>query len=459
MLLTITYKGENSSDLGYLLHKNPSRPQVFELTSGKAYVFYPEVNDTKTTAALLLDINPIDLARGKLGSKDGGLFDYVNDRPYVSSSFMSNAITKVFSTALSGVCKNKPELVSEKLDLEAEVFSLPCSGGKNLIAKIFEPLGYEVEYTVSILDEKFIEWGESKYVNLRLKGKVKLSDLLNHLYVLLPVFDNQKHYWIAKDEIEKLISHGEGWLPQHPEKNLIAARYLGRKKSFITDALKRLSENEEDLEDEKDVKEKTEKELRLNDIRLNAVVEAVKNSGAKTVIDLGCGEVKLIFRLLENKHITKITGVDVSTVCLERAASKLERMPERVKDKVNLLQGSLTYKDKRFEGYDAACVVEVIEHLDINRLVAFERVLFEFAAPPVVILTTPNKDYNINYVNLKDLRHSDHRFEWTKKEFREWAERVAGEHNYQMEFSDIGTIDEKGSTPTQMCVFRKGGQA
>jgi len=99
VLLTITYVGKQTQDLGYLLHKNPYRAQSFDLSFGNAYVFYPEVTDEKTTAALLLDINPIDLARGKLGTRDGGLFDYVNDRPYVASSFMSTALVRVFGSA------------------------------------------------------------------------------------------------------------------------------------------------------------------------------------------------------------------------------------------------------------------------------------------------------------------------------------------------------------------------
>ena len=458
MLLKITYKDKNATDLGFLLHKNPERPQVFDMSFGKAYVFYPEASEEKTTAALLLDVNPIDLARGKLGSRDGGLFDYVNDRPYVSSSFMSTAISKVFSTALSGKCDKKPELVKEKLELEVEVIMLPCSGGKALIDKIFIPLGYETEYLTYVLDDKFLDWGESRYVTLRLKGKICLSELLNHLYVLLPVFDNQKHYWIANEEVDKLISHGEGWLNSHPEKTLITSRYLKRRKSLINAALEKLLEESDEVpvEESTEDDENGEPEIRLNDLRLQTVADKITESGAKTVIDLGCGEGKLLSLLVKNKTITHITGVDVSVSVLEKTKTRIERMPERVKERVSLIQGSLTYKDKRFSGFDAACVVEVIEHLDMSRLSAFERVLFEFAAPPLIILTTPNAEYNVNYENLKEnLRHSDHRFEWTRKEFKEWADTMCKKYNYSVEFADIGKSDESNSTPTQMGVFKK----
>ena len=466
MLLKITYTGKNSTDLGYLLHKNPDRPQVFDMSFGMAYVFYPEASDDKTTAALLLDINSIDLARGKIGSREGGLFDYVNDRPYVSSSFMSTAISRVFSTALSGKCDKRSELVKEKLDLEAEIIMLPCSGTKSLIEKIFVPLGYMAEYSTYMLDDKFNNWGESRYVNLKLKGRIILSELLNHLYVLLPVFDNQKHYWISDEEVDKLISHAGSWLNSHPEKNLITSRYLNRRRSLINTALELLLDKseiseEDDAENEAENnaknKEKDEQKIRLNDARLQAVADAVIATRAKTVIDLGCGEGKLIARLIKSSQITKITGVDVSLPALEKAKDKLERLPERAKGKASLIQGSLTYRDKRFAGFDAVCAVEVIEHLDLSRLSAFERVVFKFTNPPLLIITTPNAEYNINYGRLHNetMRHSDHRFEWTRKEFKEWADRMCERYGYSVEFSDIGAIDENYGAPTQMAVFKK----
>jgi 3' terminal RNA ribose 2'-O-methyltransferase Hen1 len=126
-----------------------------------------------------------------------------------------------------------------------------------------------------------------------------------------------------------------------------------------------------------------------------------------------------------------------------------------MRERVQLFQGSLTYKDARFAGFDAACVIEVIEHLDIPRLAAFERVLFEFAKPPVVVLTTPNREYNAHYENLHDgdLRHDDHRFEWTRKEFRDWAANIAEQFGYTVQFSEIGDVDENYGAPTQMGVF------
>ena len=452
MLLTITYTGSNTTELGYLLYKNPNRPQVFELNYGKAYVFYPKVSDSCTTAALLLDIDPIDLARGKVGSAGGGLFDYVNDRPYVSSSFMSVAISKVFGTAMTGRADSRQELSDSSIELSATITMLPCRGEQDKLNDVFEPLGYAVNYEIFQTDEKFPDWGSSKYVNLTISGKVRLRDLLKHLYVLIPVFDRQKHYWVGKDEVQKLLRIGEDWLPNHPEKEYIVGRYFNRQRSLINMMLDRLVSN--DIVDEC---KHVEKSPNLNTQRMDSVIEVLKRCGAKRVIDIGCGEGHLLRKLVADKQFTNIAGMDVSHVALKRANErlKLDQAGDLILERVQLFQGSLTYKDSRLTGYDAACIIEVMEHLDISRLNAFERVLFEFTKPPIVVLTTPNKEYNANYTNLEEdkLRHTDHRFEWTRAEFQNWANHVAEKFGYTVEFSDIGINDKNHGAPTQMGVF------
>lgn len=479
MLLTITYRGDQATDLGFLLHKNPARAQVFEMSFGHAYVFYPKAEDKECTAALLINLNPVDLARGKVGSTEGGLFDYINDRPYVTSSFMSTALSKVYSTAMGGRCNKRPELASSALDLEAQIIMLPCRGEKDLVNRIFEPLGYAVSLEDFLLDERFPEWGKSDYVNVTIRGKVKLCDLLNHLYVLIPVFDKQKHYWMTKDEVEKLIRHGEGWLSSHPEMKYITWRYFNKKKGLANKAIGRLLDTDEiestgkdvpvendamaseseSVETKADISEIKEKHIRLNDQRLEAVVRALRNCGAKSVTDLGCGEGRLLSKLIDEDQITKLIGLDVSIYALERAKDRLhlDRIAEYKRDKITLLQGSLTYRDKRIEGFDAICVMEVIEHMDIDRLPAFERIVFEFAAPRTVILTTPNAEFNKNNerINAESMRHHDHRFEWTRDEFRTWAQKTCQRYNYSVTYYDIGDMDEIAGAPTQMGVFTK----
>lgn len=487
MLMTITYTGRDTADLGYLLYKNPSRPQVVELNHGRAYVFYPEVSEARTTAALLLEIDPIDLARGPAGNRGGGLFDYVNDRPYVSSSFLSTAIAKVFGTAMSGRCDQRPELADTALDLSATITMLPCRGEQAKLGAVFEPLGYVASYTSFTADDAFPDWGPSRYVNLTLSGHVRLRDLLRQVYVLIPVFDQWKHYWMSHDEVDKLLQHSQDWLPDHPEKAYITARYLGRHRHLVDQAFERLAavaeadgevlpEVGDEAADAADASaelpevpgvpdgpgQPTVRPPRLNDQRLDAVMAALESCGAASVIDLGCGEGHLLARLVRQPRLSRIAGMDVSVAALKRARDRLhlDQANQRLAERVSLFQGSLTYKDARLAGYDAACVVEVIEHLDPARLSAFERVLFAQARPKTVILTTPNHEYNVIYALPDDqYRHRDHRFEWPRAEFEVWATRVGQAFGYAVRLSGIGQADERSGAPTQMAVFTRAEMA
>lgn len=461
MLLTITYSGHNTSELGYLLHKNPNRSQKFELNYGAAYVFYPCVSDERTQVALLLDINPIDLARGKSGTSEGGLFAYVNDRPYVSSSFMSVAVSRVFRTAMLGTAGDHQALSDSPIELEAGITMLPCKSDPVMINRVFEPLGYEVSYRIFDNDEKFPAWGKSNYVNLTIKGRIRLRDLLRHIYVLIPVFDLQKHYWINQDEVEKLMRNAEDWLPNHPEKRYIASRYLKQLRPLVNNALAQLIPEDFDANGEfsgdKTQIEVPEQKASLNDERLDSVVNMLKTHNAKSVIDLGCGEGNLLRLLVKDKQFTRIAGADVSWSTLKRANErlKLEDAGEYLQSRLKLFPGSLNYKDSRFIGYDAACVIEVVEHFDLPRLSVFEQILFEYTKPHTVILTTPNKEYNIKYKNITEagLRHPDHRFEWTRGEFHKWAGRIAEKYGYKVDFFEIGELDEILGASTQMGVF------
>jgi 3' terminal RNA ribose 2'-O-methyltransferase Hen1 len=247
MLLKITTTHTAATDLSYLLHKHPAKLQSVELSQGNAHIFYPHADDKLCTVALLLDIDPIGLVRksGESGPDSFGLGHYVNDRPYVASSFMSVAITKAFSTAMNGKCEKRPELVEQVMPFDVTVSVIPASkGGEFLIRKLFEPLGYTVSLEQYILDAKFPEWGQSKYFTLKLKGNLKLKELLSHLYVLIPVLDNEKHYWVNQHEVEKLLQKGEGWLKGHPEKEQIIKRYLRNISGLAKNALARLMDDE-----------------------------------------------------------------------------------------------------------------------------------------------------------------------------------------------------------------------
>ncbi|MBX7106237.1 MAG: 3' terminal RNA ribose 2'-O-methyltransferase Hen1 [Gemmataceae bacterium] len=464
MLLTISTDHEPATDLGFLLHKHPERFQTFDLSFGKAHVFYPQVDGQHCTAALLLDVDPVGMVRGKSRDQSFLLGHYVNDRPFVASSFMSTAISKVFGSAMSGKCKDRPELVTTPIPLTAQIDVLPVRGGEGFVHRMFEPLGYQVEATRHPLDERFPEWGESPYFSVTISGTTTLSDLLTHLYVLIPVFDNAKHYFVGDDEIEKLLAKGEGWLAQHPEKEQITRRYLGNRMSLVREALARLVEEESpEVANEQpkaqQQEDALEKPMSLNEQRHGAVLAALRGSGARTVLDLGCGEGKLLRELIADRQFEQVVGLDVSIRSLEAAQKrlKLDRLPEHKAERIKLIHGSLIYRDKRLEGFDAAALIEVIEHLDPPRLASLERVLFEFARPKTVVLTTPNREYNVTWELLPagKFRHPDHRFEWTRAEFREWANRVADKNGYSVRFLNVGPEDQALGSPTQLGVFER----
>jgi 3' terminal RNA ribose 2'-O-methyltransferase Hen1 len=330
---------------------------------------------------------------------------------------------------------------------------------------MFEPLGYTVEATRHALDEQFPAWGESPYYSVTITGTKTLAELLTHLYVLIPVFDNDKHYFVGDDELEKLLEKGAGWLAEHPEKDQITRRYLKHRSSLYREALARLVEDEPDpLADPqeegnpKDQREDSlEQPLSLNEQRHGVVLATLRAAGARSVVDLGCGEGKFLRRLLDDRQFERIVGLDVSMQVLQQAAQRLgyDRLPPKQKERIELIHGSLIYRDQRLAGFDSAAVIEVIEHLDPPRLLAFERVLFEFARPRTIALTTPNQEYNVLWETLPagQFRHPDHRFEWSREQFRNWSQRVAEKYGYAVRFLPVGPEDTLLGAPTQLGVF------
>jgi 3' terminal RNA ribose 2'-O-methyltransferase Hen1 len=466
MLLTISTTYQPATDLGYLLHKRPGRVQTFPQKFGQAHIFYPEISQQRCTIALLLDIDSVLIVRNHSfpASNSFALGQYVNDRPYVASSLLSVAIADLFGSALNGRSKEREELVTQTLPLQATIDVVPSRGGEDILHRLFEPLGYHVFTKGMLLDEKFPEWGASPYFSLKLEGEVRLQSLLQHIYVLLPVLDDDKHYWVGDDEVEKLLQRGEGWLAQHPEREMIVRRYLKHRRNLTETALSRLVE--EDIPDFAAVEERrneeeasVEKQLGLHQQRLAAVLAVLHESGATRVLDLGCGDGKLLEHLLQDRRFSEIVGIDVSARSLEFAEARLrlKEQPDAQRARIRLLQSSLLYRDKRLSGYQAAALVEVIEHIEPGRMKIVERILFEQIAPKTLVLTTPNREYNRLWPNLPagKFRHHDHHFEWTRAEFQNWAIQVANQYNYQVRFEPVGPENSKVGAPTQMGVFTR----
>ena len=464
MLLTITTTHHPATDLGFLLMKHPDNVHEAALPFGRATIFYPEAGEERCTAALTVEVDPVQLVRSK-GKGNAVEDQYVSDRPYAASSMLSVALGRTLGSAMNGRSKLRQELADRPLALEARLVPLPArGGGRDLISRLFEPLGYCVETLDAALDPSHPEWGASPYVTLTLRGEVRLAALLTHLFVLIPVLDNSKHYYIGEDEVQKLLAKGEGWLERHPERELIVNRYLKGFRSLVRTAMDGLDEQvvpeaPEDVVERDAAEEAIEKPIRLNDERMTRVVDTLKGLGAATVLDLGCGEGRLLRILLKERAFTRIVGVDVAPRVLGVAADRLrlESMPDLQRKRIELLQGSLVYRDDRLVGFDAATAIEVIEHMESERLPAFEQALFGHARPGAVVITTPNREYNALFPRLAEggFRHPDHRFEFTRSEFEHWARSVAGAHGYDVRFEGIGTNDPERGAPTQMAVFAR----
>lgn len=452
MILKLALLQEPSSDLGYLLHKNPSRLHEAEFSFGRGFVAFREDESKQTECALILEIDSVGLVRG------GATYDqYVNDRPYSANSFLSSSITEFFSTAMSGRSKERQELADSDLPLRFELPVLRSRGGEPTIRAMFEPLGYKLE----------IEAVGNRYFKVVGTYQGKIRDLLTQLYILIPVLDDDKHYYVDRNEIDKLFGRAERWLPTHPLRELITRRYLRYDKILTREAVERLTEFDviEDQDETESVtpnqqenEEPTPKKLSVHDLRLEKVSETLLSLGVSTVADLGCGEGKLIKILARERQFKKILGMDVCLRSLDYAERRLnlKEASQQKRDRIKLIHGSLMYRDERISGFEAAALVEVIEHMDLPRLAHFEQVLFAYARPGYAIITTPNKEYNAVFENEQEtMRHDDHRFEWTREEFKSWCESIQSRFGYTFEISGIGDPHPDFGSLTQMAVFRK----
>lgn len=454
MILSITTTHTPATDLGFLLHKHPDKLQSIALALGQAHIFYPIAEESECTICLALDINPLDLVRNKKGSRAFFLQQhYVNDRTYTANSFLSTAIVKAFGSAINGTCQTMPELVETPIPLKATISSLKIDTDFSYLEKLFTPLGYTISYEILPLDDQFPSWGESKYVNLTIENTIKLKDLLSQIYLFILVLDNERHYWVGQSEVEVLVRRGGDWLEKHPLKEWITRRYLRNVKTYMNEALLKLA-GEEISKTETFL---TEKKISLHQKRLNRAAELLKESGAQSVLDMGCGEGKLLKLLLKESQFTKIAGMDVAFGELQKAKENLylnEASPA-LRERISLFQGSVTYKDERTKGFDAVALVEVIEHLDLERLSAMEKVVFGYTNPATVVLSTPNSEYNVLFETLEaeNFRHDDHRFEWTRKEFSDWCAKVCETYHYNVVIYAVGDEMKNVGAPSQMAVF------
>jgi len=459
MFLSLTTIGPNAPELSWLVHKHPDRHQTFPLPFGTAHVFWPAFAEAEATVALYVEVDPIQLVRGRADSdRDGPLAQYVNDRPYSASSLLSVSLSRVFRSAMGAAHEGHPDVPRT---YRAHLPVLPARGGEGVLRRLFEPLGYTVTTTRHPRDPEVPDWGLSHLYDVTLEGTCTLGALLHHLYVLIPVLDNDKHYWVGSDEVDKLLRHGEGWLSDHPEKDIIALRYLKHRRGLARRALEALVPDvpEEEEEDGEVGEAALEKPLTLNQRRLHRVVELLAEQDVTEVVDLGCGEGKLLKELLKHTRFQRVVGVDVSSVALEKAERrlKLHYNPDRFKERLTLWTGSASYRDRRLDKAQAIVLVEVIEHMEEDRLPLLEESIFAASRPAHVVVTTPNREYNILFPDMSpgSFRHTDHRFEWDRATFEAWANRIGSAHGYAVAFEPIGDADPAHGAPTQLAHFRR----
>lgn len=423
--------GTPATDLGYLLHKHPDRVQEFTTTQGTATVFYPEATPERCRAVLHVDGDGVTPERSSDSDR------YVNDLPYAASSRLVVAIGKVFGDALAGRCTARPELADMAWPLTVRLPAVRVRGPHGP-DELFGPLGW----TLGVVPQPLTppEWGDSDYATITLTGTQRVSDALRHLCVLLPALSDSKHYFVSDAEVERLLHLGAGWLATHPLRAAIVETGLKRIRPLADDALARLG-----------VAETTDPPAResLARKRLSAVVDLVRASGARSVLDVGCGEGRLLAGLAASEGATRLAGVDVSTAELRRARGRLERWRS-----VDLWQSSLMYRDPRCRGFDTVVLMEVIEHIDPDRLPVATDSVFGDMEPETVIVTTPNRDHNSVY-GVDGFRHPDHRFEFSRSEFAQWAAAVAAEHRYAVELGTIGEPVKGHGSPTQTAVLRR----
>ena len=466
MLLTLRTTHAPATDLGYLLHKNPARAQSFDLSFGQAHVFYPEVTRRRCTAALLLDVDPVALVRGP--ARRGADAGAVRQRPPVCRLLVPErrarpGLRQRPGRALQGAARNWPR----RRCRWKRAGSRPQPGrGRVSCAACSSRWATPSRRKPTRWTPTFPDWGDSPYFSVTLTGTVRLADLLTHLYVLIPTLDSGKHYAIGDDEVEKLIRKGEGWLAAHPEKETIVRRYLkapalaGAGRPGAAHAGRGAGGRRG-----RGAARPRGRGRRAQDQPARAAPGRGPGGAERRAARSACwtwaaAKGACWSLLLQERQFTDILGMDVSYRSLEMAQDKLrlDRLPpmQRERDHAHARLADLP---RRAAGrLRAAAVVEVIEHLDPPRLAAFERVLFEFARPKTVVVTTPNVEYNPKFETLPagQFRHKDHRFEWTRAEFQSWADGICERFGYTARFLPIGPEDAEVGAPSQMAVFETG---
>lgn len=455
MQLTIKAIGENSRVISYLLSKNPSNLYDRDEKGSRVRLVYTAFTEEETEILIYVTPDPVELVRNSPNTFD--ITQYINDREFAVSSLFCSYIKSALATALNG--KPKEEFikwVDYKFNLVLGFGPVASDLPDAVIESIFTHLGYEVNIERGLTDYSFQLKSRSSVRYITLTGHQTLQNAMRHLFILIPVMDNYKHYYMDKSEVDKLERYGAGWLDDHPMRDLIIKRSL-KFKELIREVA--VPQKEVFIKEESETVEETEVKVRLNEQRYQTIVDIVTNLPHKeTVVDFGSGEGKLSVRLGFAPGVKEILAVEPSQMSQLRAMQKWDKArasegflaPTQV-------WGSLFYFDTRLCDKDVMILSEVIEHIDEFRLPPIMETVFVQYTPKTIIINTPNYEYNVVYEMQDNLRHRDHRFEWTREQFNSWCNELSAKYKYSVNIGGIGEEDQDFGFPTQIAVFCKTG--
>ena len=498
MYLTVKAAGPHAGMISHLLAKNPHNRYERNEKGARVRLIYSAFAEEKIEFTIFATPDPIDLVKGSPHSYD--ITQYINDREFVVSSLFCSYIRPALGTALNG----KPK--ADYADWVEHVFPLEVTFGpvaSNLpdavIESLFTALGYEADIERGAAEYTFDLKSRSSVRNIRVSGQATLQQMLRQLFILMPVLDDYKHYYIGTEEIDKLQRYGEGWLQDHPQQELIIKRAL-RFAPLIADYRKLAGDNvqkaavnlldtnttdtdantlqqpgneqittgitasqqgeADTLSSSADVQETAVPPIRLNELRYQAIVDQVSSlPRRRSVVDFGAGEGKLSVRLAGIEGVEQVYAVEPSAYAGLRALErfgKLEREGQQIVPR--LVTGSLFYRDDQWAGQDVIILCEVIEHINEHRLPQVMATLLDEYHPETLIMTTPNREYNAVYeMEEQEIRHTDHRFEWTRAEWADHCQDWVSGRPYEVSLHGIGDISEIHGQPTQMAVFRRKG--
>jgi 3' terminal RNA ribose 2'-O-methyltransferase Hen1 len=447
MQLSLTVRGSNADVVSYLIAKNPNNPYERDEKGFKVRLVYPKFSKEEIQFVIYVKPDPIDLVRNSSDLYD--ITHYINDREFAVSSLFITTIRKALGTALNG----KPdeeylEWVGHEFEIELSFGPVATDLRDKEIVDLFEPIGYkvEIERGVSNIREK----SSAGFVTL--SGRQSVQSALKHVSILIPVIDNYKHYFLDEREVEKLDRYGEGWLEEHPMKQMIVKRAL-RFNALISQSQFYEKKQRNSNYDENP-------KVRLNDLRYEHILNYIKTLPQReTIVDLGAGEGRLSVQLGFLEGVKEILSIEPSNKSRIRAIERFQQVNTKEGYvEPQSLSGSLFYFDSRLQNKDVIVLCEVIEHIEEDRLPKiFDTILNDYC-PKTLIVTTPNQEYNVLYEMDDEMRHDDHRFEWTRPQFVQNVESWTEQTPYQVSIQGIGEEHEAYGHPTQMAIFRREGE-